>query len=504
MADRLIHELRVSDSDEVNVPFSEFGNDDEIVAFARALHRNQYVNRCTITFRDNVVAGDFPVLDWTPLLNELRTREGLEEFHIRDTPDAHLNRHPQFRDQLFRALQQNAALQRLFLFSGDFSNNNSDWIVNLLDNSRGLKYVSFGFCRTDVNGGLVFAAALSRNNRIGAVHFEGCSPSLVCPFLETLASSDTQSSITKFTYSPGRSYIIGRGRNMLTPAEQNSILEVMRQYLESPTVSTQVLELDEVMFSRSRGGTHLTQGLSQNTSVRELILDNCSFGDEEDAQMLANLLRRNPNLATVRLREFRGGYLNSPDIVGALVANFAWRDTPLRLLEIHSAMANAGFNTLVTALTESTSLEHLVLKNLPHDAFWPLRDNLSSLKIKTMTLQFSSVHFERIIDGREGFLQAIRRNYIIQRVQCTVGDHLNFFMDAHQSRLEYYLERNSKLAQWAENPETVPRELWQYALMLALKAGINSLHQSLLALSGQDIGLRQQSRKRKRPRYYKP
>jgi len=90
-------------------------------------------------------------------------------------------------------------------------------------------------------------------------------------------------------------------------------------------------------------------------------------------------------------------------------------------------------------------------------------------------------------------------------VQCKKHEsEENWLNEANQSRLELYLYRNRKLAQWIENPKLVPRDLWQYAIMLALEAGINSLYQSLLALSGHDIGLRQQGRKRKRPRYYDP
>ena len=78
------------------------------------------------------------------------------------------------------------------------------------------------------------------------------------------------------------------------------------------------------------------------------------------------------------------------------------------------------------------------------------------------------------------------------------------FTDDEENLLQLYFDRNERLAQWVDNPMTVPRLLWPEAIELALEAGEDTLFQSLLALSGHALGSMQGKRKRKRPSYYKP
>jgi len=126
------------------------------------------------------------------------------------------------------------------------------------------------------------------------------------------------------------------------------------------------------------------------------------------------------------------------------------------------------------------------------------------LKVTEFNLRLSA----RMHDQEEDrLLEALKRNYIVQRVKCTRADwdgDLILFNEANQARLEFFLDRNRKLKQWMANPKLVPCELWSYAILLALEAGANALYQSLLSLSGQGVGLKKQGRKRKLPQYFKP
>jgi len=58
----------------------------------------------------------------------------------------------------------------------------------------------------------------------------------------------------------------------------------------------------------------------------------------------------------------------------------------------------------------------------------------------------------------ESFDETLKRNYI---------QSLEYFVlnAASQGRLEMYLDRNLKLAQWVENPKLVPRDGWRYATL---------------------------------------
>ena len=62
--------------------------------------------------------------------------------------------------------------------------------------------------------------------------------------------------------------------------------------------------------------------------------------------------------------------------------------------------------------------------------------------------------------------------------------------------LQFFLDRNIRLAQWVENPATVPKHLWKEATTLAAKAGPETLFRLLRKIGPAVLPIR--SRKRKR------
>lgn len=150
-----------------------------------------------------------------------------------------------------------------------------------------------------------------------------------------------------------------------------------------------------------------------------------------------------------------------------------------------------AFQALLTAATNSsTQLEHLIIERVPFsdDTYdQALKLAIPSLKIKEFTLLDWGSSTE---EQTANLLEALNKNYVLQKVQ---GLGL-------ETQLELFLSRNRKLAEWTDNPMLVPRELWSFALSLALEAGVNSLYQNLLAFSGEGVGLQPEGvRKRKRP-----
>ena len=53
--------------------------------------------------------------------------------------------------------------------------------------------------------------------------------------------------------------------------------------------------------------------------------------------------------------------------------------------------------------------------------------------------------------------------------------------------LEFYLDRNKRLAQWVATPDTIPDNLRPDALGLAMEAGEETLYRSLQAVLGNEI-----------------
>jgi hypothetical protein len=98
---------------------------------------------------------------------------------------------------------------------------------------------------------------------------------------------------------------------------------------------------------------------------------------------------------------------------------------------------------------------------------------------------------------------AVKKNFCLRKVRCDSNlatDFLNYF---DRLRVQFCMQRNSKLADWVENPSTIPKELWPYALKLAVEAGHEPLFRSLHSVAP-ETGSFQRSRKRKRPVYYDP
>jgi len=120
-----------------------------------------------------------------------------------------------------------------------------------------------------------------------------------------------------------------------------------------------------------------------------------------------------------------------------------------------------------------------------------LVESLPVLKIKKFSLGDENAPNQFI-------LQALQRNFSLESAS------IESFDDDDNERLQFYLDRNKRLAQWADSPLTVPKLLWPDAVKLAMQAGESTLYQTLLTLSGYAIGSMQGKRKRKRTSFYEP
>jgi len=95
--------------------------------------------------------------------------------------------------------------------------------------------------------------------------------------------------------------------------------------------------------------------------------------------------------------------------------------------------------------------------------------------------------------------QAVKNNYTLQSVKYQYYDDDDddpVVASNRDETLKFYLERNIRLAQWVENPATVPKYLWKEATTLTAKAGPTMLC-LLLRKIGPEV-LPVSSRKRKR------
>lgn len=522
----------------------DFWNGDQVVAAAQALHGNERVARVEFNFGfdDN----DINNLNWGPLLQEIETREKLEDAVIHDERYSALPFPTAV--QFFQALRENANLRKLQLCNVIFTSDIADAFVAFVEKSTPLMTnLHLSRCRgSDVAEAEKVANALKRNNRLQLLSLDRCETELLCIIFQSLASQDSLSVLKSLLYHSSIPERVGQMKSRPAPprigdligelpADYKRIGQSMNQYLESDNATIQRLELKDLVFGNLRlemEARSILYGLSRNTSVTELGItmykDRIPYywqgkqGPQERVEQLADLVRNKQSLQSICFSGMLFGYGIFSD---AIVENLNQRNFSLRCLEITGArnVPSSSFRAILSALTKNgTRLERFILRELSFvrgmmsPAFVLMAENPLLLKVKNLTLSFEpgatqedktrllqtlasnfsiqSLHCENtcvVISERRLPGSNHERNWFISETRLPGSNHeRNWFSGTQQERLESIVNRNKKLAAWTMNPRLVPRELWSYAMGLALKAGINSLFQSLVELSGFGIGLK--------------
>lgn len=254
----------------------------------------------------------------------------------------------------------------------------------------------------------------------------------------------------------------------------NPFAEAMQQYLQSANATIQSLELRNITFNRRCGAGKILDGLNRNTSVHELSFSYCLIGDlfglvstgdtEEHPRKFATVLQSKPDLKALRFSQHYN-FFYFPVIFNAVQDLLTRRGSPLKCFDFHvfhdtldfqqACLPLAQFQTVMTAVTNSTSLERLVIRNMcSRDIFTDLDEEgyfealeafIPSIKVTELHLSFAE---EAEDPQEERLLEKFKRNYNVQSValECleTQEPWLN---EANRARLESYLDRNRKLAQ---------------------------------------------------------
>jgi len=498
------------------IDLGDIQSDEQVVELAQELHRDETAaNKFEFNFSSwekETEGRDDLRLNWDPLLRELETSEKLENVKVAHILMGRIR--PLYCNQFFQALQRNPKVKSLKLSCLRFASNNSEGIVNFLNGATSLRDLAFCSCFTARHSEVIreIVAAVQCNlNRLHSLEFCSvmCESELMCPILQSLTSFGSSCCLGKLSYTAGGARF---GDKLL----KMSTAEAFQQYLESPSATIQCLRMNTIHFRHDwPEATLILQALSRNTSVKELEFEFCNIprGKRYPHQLLASLVANRSALRITNCNFFRQQQF-SDAVVEALVQ----KGSALRMFEFDvneksfTRRPIETFRKLMSAVGSSSQLERLTIREIrtnDADHFRTLLDGIVRSKVTEVTLHFKDQRVlkterHRTEQDQCALLEAIQRNYIVQNVECKPEYGRYWFSEANEAQLELYLDRNRKLAKWIKNPKLVPQELWPEAVMLALKAGANSLYQSLLALSGHGIGLRQGSRKRKRPEHDDP
>jgi len=428
-----------------------FRNNDQVEQLARAIrdhgNRNGYHDINFIFSGDD--ADTFPS-NWRPLLHVLETLKLWERVSISCIPTAnHLL--PLFRDHFFQSLQLNSNIRSLRLGNIDFSNNCAGGLVSYLGAATSLKELAVWERCTN---GSILATALQCNTSIETLKLCRSLDSItrsrgnviLLPILQMLASPNAASSrVTRIAYSGGSSI----------PSEEVSRAFQQCFLSNFGGASIQSVSLFSLVLNQNAASTTcILDGLAQSTTVKKVEFMDCRINigphvhqDSQIAVKVANLVRNKLNLETL--------LLSSVDFCQYDVFNTALEEAlcrpksklcclklDLRHHPNHASITVPAFRSLITAATRSVQLVRLDIGGLQQgdDAYVEaLVEAIPLLKIKEFTLAncttFEALSLTR--DQKANLLEAFKKNYVLQNVQCL----------GLETQLEFCLNRNRKLAE---------------------------------------------------------
>lgn len=327
------------DQDDTSVVLycGDFQNQSQVDAAARSLRRRN--NGFSVDLRiyfdaENNTAGDPPLLDWQPLLQELESLDKVKSVEIISTPSENL-RHLFHSQGFFQALRRNAnAIKIITLFNVDFSSTPTEGITSFLENApSSLTDLHFRSCNAGPGVATsVFAEAILRN--IQVLSLKGCDFALSTPILQRLLASTDSSALPleSLEFFPESSFPSDTNND----SEQTSDQAVGQYLASSNATSLQRLILHDVYFEQPWGFCATAHGLNRNNSVKDLALVSCWIGppqfkeqdvveldegnidadDAATAQELGKLLRNKQHLTTLHISG--GDILHFPSVYAAV------------------------------------------------------------------------------------------------------------------------------------------------------------------------------------------
>jgi len=475
-------------------------------AIAQALERNQYVSHIKLhPAKRNA--------NWDNLCWVLATRDNLLHFYLVDQL-LPLHRVPAGRIRpILQAVQQNASVRLVEFFRNTWE---VEDLCSFLDNAAQITDLILHSCalREGEQGARDVVAALQRNTNI--VTLKVCwMDGFLVSILEGLVLN-----------SCVRSLIIS---SFLQDATRNAL----QGLLESSTGSLQHFELSGAQLTEL-SFRPIAQGLINGSIVTEITLTNCTFTGEGSVHLLNQILNRKQNLRSLAIKNcaFSRWLLQFLGMMFSALRSPASSLRHFQFIHHHSInLSNQSLSTLCEAVAVS-KLDSFSVKIDHEQRLTALTDAIPSMKIRELNIQFSinlsnqslstlceavavskldsfSVkidHGQRLtalaaaipsmkireltiqfsgyndLDHRmkQTLREAFKYNYSLQSVKYRFGDDDNDLFDASSDEtLKFNLERNIRLAQWVENPVTVPEHLWKEATTLAVKAGPEMLNRLL-------------------------
>jgi len=332
---------------------------------------------------------------------------------------------------------------------------------------------------------------MQRNTNIKRLELWDLSDVCLASILQRLQSNDFLKTL-----------VIGVAGNF-----SNATTLAIQHFLES-TASVQTFGLGGVRLNNNSDMFRaIAQSLIQSPVVCGLEFWYCHFCDEESTALFRSILQNKQTLASLCLEHcsYSGGQVNE-----TIVSILSQLDSPLRIFELKvpsldRSLPNGQFRNLLRAV-EKSKLDRFVIGTIEFpQQLRTLTESIPLMRVKDLKVIIASYFDEG--NAKPLLLRAIKNNFSLRSVKFVKAQlpEIDLFDANDKLRLAFYANRNKRLDQWADNPETVSdRKVWPEALKLAEQAGPDSLFRGLRSVLADDSAGLRVGRKRKRPQYYAP
>ena len=250
----------------------------------------------------------------------------------------------------------------------------------------------------------------------------------------------------------------------------------MQQLSESTTCITQFY-LNYAVF-RGESLRPIAQGLIQSQIVRELNFSYCFF--YESIAIFRSILQEKRNLTSLSLDNCA---FDGREVHDIIISTLSRPDSALRTLEVEvgnllTLFPGGQLLNLFQAVEKSKLVCFKIGEIHSHAELQALTQSIPSMYIRELTIVFGIPLRGEETAARE-FLQAVKHNFSLRSVKGEQIGRRDLFNDNDKKRLVFYANRNERLDQWVENPETVDQKVWPDALQLAQKAGPDFLFRGM-------------------------
>jgi LSD1 subclass zinc finger protein len=461
MAATILFCLRGNDPHQtfIWIPFCDFSDD---VALSKALQANDYVSKIHLELMDLPSNSN-----WDSLRHVLATRENLHEVTLRDTFSVPAERVAPF----LRAIQQNPSIHTVTLRSLQLPE-----LGAYLHSATSITTLKIQGCRMEYpRGARSIAAALCHNRNIQRLELTFLNEMCLLPILKCLVFNTSVKELE-----------LGFGGN-----PSHNVAHALKNLLES-TGTIRQFELTLTRVQAEAGTFHqIAQGIIQSTSVTDVKLEGCWFCNQEVVLLLNNILKSKSNLQSLNLKDCFVD-VHGEESFRTAILSLLQPDSSLRSLALHSdcnlltgAAFSFGFQPykefcrFLTAV-ETSPLERLSIGTIDSREKC-LALNASIPKMQVETLELSLQHY--LQDLKVDFIQAIKQNASLQTVVVTDGKSREWLNEEERMQLNSYTSRNEFLAEWIENPASVPRATWPEYLAVTQTTGPDTVFCILQALT---------------------